>query len=261
MFKILLKAFVNSPFYPHWLEYFKMNSANKFLLNELYGNILEVGAGDGSRKEKFLKLNKNIKSYTATDFSSWNNEFDKINKKVNIFGELTEIFFGYKKRIKLDAVCDAMNLPFENSEFDCHVSFEVLEHISNPYRYFEEASRVIKSNGKIFFSSPFLYRMHGLEPDHKMDFFRYLNGFFYNIAEKNNLKVVKIYSNTGIGTTVASLINQYLIRRALESFIILRPIFFIISPFVFLFTNIIGFLIDLFPDKRFATRFHVILQK
>lgn len=103
--------------------------------------------------------------------------------------------------------------------------------------------------------------MHGGEPEHKMDYYRYLNGFFYKVAADNGLDIIKIYSNTGYGTTFASLTNQFLIRKIVESNWIIKITLFVISPLIFVFTNLIGFLIDLSPDPRFSTRFHVKFKK
>lgn len=261
MFNFLVKIIVNTPVYPHWLENLKMNSANERMLKELSGDILEVGAGDGSKKEIFLNKYKGIKKYLATDYSSWDDEFVAIDKKVKIFGGIGKEIFGYKERIKLDQICSATSLPFADESFDYHLSFQVLEHIDDPDKYFSEAARVVRKSGHIILSVPFLYRMHGGEPLHKLDFFRYLNGFFYMVAERNNLEVLEIYSNTGCGSAVASIINQWLIRRIVESNFFVKFISLFLSPFIFLAFNLLGFLVDIAPDKRFSTHFYINLIK
>lgn len=261
---IILEKFidliVNSPLYPHWLEQRKCYEANKHLLKRIHGKVIEVGAGDGSLKNEVLKTHKKIKEYIATDFSSWNEEFDNIDNKINKLGIISKIW-GYKKRIKLDKVCNAEKLPYPKDFFDYHLSFEVLEHIGNPNKYFEEATRVVKKNGRILVAVPFLYRMHGGETDHKLDYFRYTNGFFYQIAKQNNLKLIRIYNNTGFGTTLASLTNQWIIQKIKDSKIIIKTFLILLSPIIFLSTNIVGLLIDQQPDRRFATRFYVIFEK
>jgi ubiquinone/menaquinone biosynthesis C-methylase UbiE len=136
-----------------------------------------------------------------------------------------------------------------------------LEHIDAPEKYFSEAVRVVKKGGHILVCAPFIFRMHGGEPEHRMDYCRYLNGFFYKVAADNCLDIVEIYSNTGYGTTFASLTNQFLIRKIIESNWIVKIILFPISPLVFFVSNTLGFLIDTSPDARFSTRFHVKFRK
>ncbi|MEK9155704.1 MAG: class I SAM-dependent methyltransferase [Patescibacteria group bacterium] len=208
----------------------KKIEGDRAVTQNLRGDILEVGAGDGSRKAYFLATQKNIRRYLATDCADWDREFEHFNQLNKKWGKLAEIFFGYSQRIKLDNICSATSLPHNDNSFDAHLSFEVLEHINNPLKYFLEATRVVKPGGKIIFSSPFLYRMHGGDPDHRLDYFRYAQGFFYYIAEKNHLKVVKIVSNTGYGTTLAAMTNQWLVCRIKNGNPWMRIFLFLIAP-------------------------------
>lgn len=45
-------------------------------------------------------------------------------------------------------------LPFEDESFDCVVSFQVIEHISNDRRFVEEVRRVLRPGGKFVVSTP-----------------------------------------------------------------------------------------------------------
>ncbi len=260
MFKKIINLVVNLPLHPYWLEWKKSREANERILKNLKGKVIEVGAGDGSKKAELLTRYKKIKEYVSTDFSSWDKEFEKINNKIKKLGIFSAIW-AFKKRAKLDKICRAEKLPYKNNTFDFHLSFEVLEHIGEPYEYFKEASRVIQKGGKIIVIVPFLYRVHGGEPEYKLDFFRYSNGFFYRVAKKNRLKLVKIYSNTGFGTTFASLTNQWFIQNITQSSLLVKIFLILLSPILFTSTNIIGYLIDINPDKRFATRFYIVLEK
>ncbi|HPD73699.1 MAG TPA: class I SAM-dependent methyltransferase [bacterium] len=262
--KILEKVFwllVNSPFYPHWLNNLKLNSGNKRIEDAIFGNVLEVGAGDGSRKDKLVEKNKKIERYVATDYSTWDLDFENINKSLDKFGNLFNIIKGYEKRKPMDTVCSATELPFADSSFDSHISFEALEHIDDPYKYFEEAARVTKSGGIVGFSVPFIFRMHGGEALHKKDFFRFTNGFFYKVAEDNNLEVVEIYNNTGVGTSVAQMLNHKMILMIEAGNLAIKILLVLIAPLYFFANNVLGLIIDVVPDKRFATRFHIIFRK
>ena len=252
---------VNSPFYPHWLNNLKLDIGDSRIENAIFGNVLEVGSGDGSRKSKLVKRNKKIESYVATDYSTWDSDFENIDKSLDKFGKFMNIIKGYQKRQPMDKVCSATDLPFADSSFDSHISFEVLEHIDDPYKYFEEASRVTKSGGIVAFSVPFIFRMHGGEPFHKKDFFRFTNGFFYKVAGDNNLEVVEIYSNTGVGTSIAQMLNHKMILTIGAGNIAIKILLVLIAPLYFFANNVLGLIIDVVPDKRFATRFHIIFRK
>lgn len=255
MIAALTRLLVNSPLYPHWLEHRKMRQGNDLILKGIKGQVIEVGAGDGTRKQEIMNAHPKIKKYLATDFSSWDEEFDRIGAQASRFGRVGEVFMGRQTRLSLDDVCSATKLPYKPSRFDAHLSFEVLEHIDKPLEYFAEARKVVKKGGQIIFSVPFLYR------EHKMDYYRYTGDFFDFIAKENNLKLTKLYSNTGFGTTCAVMANQWLVRRIMEGPLVLRPFLLLIAPIYFCFYNLVGLLIDVRPDTRFATRYHVVFKK
>ncbi|HSE29132.1 MAG TPA: methyltransferase domain-containing protein [Candidatus Saccharimonadales bacterium] len=255
MTDFFVKLVVNLPIYPHWLEHKKLKQGNAVILKDISGRVLEVGAGDGSRKQHIIAEYPNVSEYIATDYSSWDDEFEGFSDIPNKFGNAGAIFMGRSHRHKLDKTCSATDLPFKNNSFDNHISFEVLEHIDDPEAFFKEAARVVKPKGKIILTVPFLYR------EHKMDFHRYTPDYFKYIAKKNGLEIKNFYHNTGFGTTQASLANQWFVRKVLESPIFLRPVYLLASPFAFVLNNVLGYLIDLNPDRRFATRFHIVLEK
>lgn len=262
MLSFFIDYLIHSPVYPHWLEFLNARRGTARVLRGIHGSVLEVGAGDGSRKMELIEKYPAIENYVSTDYSSWDEEFKNIDQKLKKNGLFQSVIWGHRKREMLDRVCSATDLPFEDNTFDYHLSFEVLEHIDDPFRYFSEAARVVKPGGKIVVVVPFLYRMHGGENnEHRMDHFRYAKGFFYHLSERLPIKVVGILCTAGFGTTLASMTNQFVVRAIVEGGLLSKLILIPLSPMVFLFMNCLGYVIDLSPDQRFATRFHVVLKK
>ncbi|MDO8658195.1 MAG: methyltransferase domain-containing protein, partial [Candidatus Levybacteria bacterium] len=181
MIKLIIRQLVNSPFYPHWLEFYKRKRGDNYTLRNLKGKIIEVGAGDGSRKYELVKRYKKIEKYISTDYSSWNSQFEKRDTKAKKFWGLSAEFFKISQRLPIDKICSALDIPYKESTFDYHLSFEVLEHVENPNKFFKEASRVVKKGGYIILSVPFLYKIHGGEPNGCLDYFRYTYGFFNEV--------------------------------------------------------------------------------
>ncbi|MBS0615596.1 MAG: 3-demethylubiquinone-9 3-O-methyltransferase [Verrucomicrobia bacterium] len=48
-------------------------------------------------------------------------------------------------------VADAMVLPYSDEQFDVVCAMDILEHVEDPSRLIQEASRVLKKNGRFFF--------------------------------------------------------------------------------------------------------------
>ncbi len=68
----------------------------------------------------------------------------------------TDVAFGFR----ISIICDAHNLPFEDSSFDGVVIQAVLEHVVDPNRCVEEIYRVLKPNGLVYSETPFIQQVH-----------------------------------------------------------------------------------------------------
>ncbi len=84
------------------------------------------------------------------------------------------------------------SFPCSNDSFDHVFSFNTLEHIYNVHDKLSEFYRVLKPNGDILISTPFLYPIHG----HPDDFCRLTPSWYY-MALKNcgfrKIRVVPLY--------------------------------------------------------------------
>ena len=260
MKKKLVKLIASTPIYPHWLEFKRSNELKELIISMLYGKVLEVGAGEAKLKREALSANTAISKYIATDYSGWDDAF-AASAQLSQSENLIDLLHLRQARQRLDGLCSALELPYEDACFDCHVSIEVLEHIPDPYKFFGEAARVLKNSGIIVLTAPFLY---GIHPDESADFFRFLPGGYRAIADKCGLTVERIVANTGVGATCAALVNQWMIRQYFRqnSGIVRRSFLLICMPFVFCSSNLLGWLVDQYKtDNRFASRFLIVLRK
>lgn len=260
--RIIKFVLVETPIYPHWLDFRNLNRANLELYREMRGDCLETGCGNGEVKRFVLKhYGHKVKSYLATDYSSWDDIFDIQSSKINRLGSLTKILYGEGKvREKVDQVCDALNLPFKNESFDTYASFEVLEHINYPDQFFAEASRVLRRGGKVLISVPFIYREHSEGTGY--DFHRFTISALKKLCEDHGLLAKRVFTYSYYGTAMAALTNQYVVRKIAEGNTLVKVVFFLVCPLIFLYTNIVGFIIDSIDhDERFSSHYHLIAVK
>ncbi len=61
----------------------------------------------------------------------------------------------------VDVLAVNQRLPFPDDAFEAVLSFDVLEHVTNPFECAGELSRVLKPGGVLFLSMPFLSTEHG----------------------------------------------------------------------------------------------------
>jgi 2-polyprenyl-3-methyl-5-hydroxy-6-metoxy-1,4-benzoquinol methylase len=101
----------------------------------VYGNVLEVGCGEGRGVERLMAK--------ATNFTA----VDKIEEALVVLRER----FPNGKFL-------SMNIPplgdLHDNTYDCVVSFQVIEHIQNDRLYLQEIHRVLKPGGIALFTTP-----------------------------------------------------------------------------------------------------------
>ena len=134
----------------------------------LSGNIIEFGAEPLS-KNNFSSIVKKIK-VKKIDFS------DKFIKKAGVINadlnEKTSLKKNYYNNVLL---------------------FNVMEHLINIDNAKKEIKKILKKNGKLIGSTPFLYRFHGAPSD----YLRFTKPFL-NIFLKKDFKVLEV-KNLGFG--------------------------------------------------------------
>jgi len=93
----------------------------------------------------------------------------------------------YHKAQYLDFILD-MNkpLPMKNSSFDTIVLSDVLEHLLYPELIFSEIGRILKPDGILFLSIPFLYGLH----EEPYDYNRFTEFKLRKFCENNDLNIL-----------------------------------------------------------------------
>ena len=111
----------------------------KLYAPQLEGVLLDFGCGSKPYKDLFV----NIEQYIGIDFE--NGAHDHNSENIDLF-------------------YDGKRIPFEDNKFDAILTTQVLEHVSNIDDTLAEIRRVLKPNGKVLISLPFVW------PEHEMPF-------------------------------------------------------------------------------------------
>jgi len=132
-----------------------------------------------------------------------------------------------KNYIKLDLT---KKLKIKKNTFDNIIIMNVLEHLPDLRLVFIEIGRILKKNGNLVGSTPFIYQVHGAPFDYQ----RFTKDFYYKIFSKKKYKSLVIKS-LGFGPFIAS---YGLIQTYLRFFPIIREIILIICYFIDTFIQI-----------------------
>lgn len=69
--------------------------------------------------------------------------------------------------VEPDFCCDAAQIPVPDGSYDIALLCEVLEHLPSPEAVLSEACRILKQDGTLILSAPFLYAVHADPADYQ----------------------------------------------------------------------------------------------
>ncbi len=126
---------------------------------------------------------------------------------------------------KIDVFYNGKSLPFQDSQFDAVVSFEVFEHVFNLPEIIKEIRRVTKESGQLLVSIPFAWNEHEIP----YDYARYTSFGISHLLEKCGYEIVDIRKTTTYLCAVFQMLISYLthlipdnraLRYSLQLFVI-----------------------------------------
>jgi SAM-dependent methyltransferase len=94
---------------------------------------------------------------------------------------------------KVDIICDACDLPFDNSSFDTILLTQVIEHISDFHKVIDESFRVLKHGGHLIISGPQYWPLH----EEPFDYYRFTKYGFEYFLTKSGFNLKETLSNGG----------------------------------------------------------------
>lgn len=175
-------------------NYFIRTSIFKALKNNIHflsGNLLDIGCGKMPYK-KYILENSNINKYIGLDI---------------------ENALIYDDSVKPDFTWDGIMMPFENNSFDCAFGTEVLEHCPEPEIVLKEVNRVLKPNGTLFFTVPFLWNLHEVPHDE----YRYTPFSLKRHLENSGFKEIEIKATGGWHAAMAQMLGLWVRRSPMST--------------------------------------------
>lgn len=186
------------------------------LSKNMSGRLLDVGCGRKPYRELFL-----TDEYVGLEIDTPAN---RANKQADYF-------------------YDGKSFPFESHSFDGVVCNQVLEHVFTPDLFLGEICRVVKPQGYLLLTVPFVWDEH----EQPWDYARYSSFGLKSLLEKNGFEVVVQKKTNADVRVLFQLINAYLqkVLWTKWAFVNLLICIVFLSPF-----NILGMLLyRLFPSN------------
>lgn len=181
----------------------------------LYGNVLDVGCGD-KPYENWLNTSQ-VTRYIGIDVVS--------SIKVDVQIQPNEMW------------------PFEGNYFDCVIMTQSLEHFEDVEHVLLEVNRVLKKEGLLLITVPFVYPLHGVPHD-----FRRYTIFGLEKLLSKNFSMIDLCGKGKIGSVLSTLLLTN-IENNLNYNFITRLLKGVLLPFWLLFClciNLLGQLLNFF---------------
>ena len=151
---------------PHYIHlYFLINDIKEALEKYAHGNFLDLGCGNKPYETLYKPLTE---------------------KQIGC-----DIIQSDKNRV--DVICLATDLKFDNNSFDSILCTQVLEHVYDHHTMMKEVFRVLKPGGHIVLTVPFAWEKH----EEPYDFFRFTPYALKELFEEAGLVIDYIKPNGG----------------------------------------------------------------
>lgn len=187
--------FINIPFTSDNLDRYLMRSfifnVVKNTLPSLKGTLLDVGCGKMPYK-KYILENSEVNTYIGLDI---------------------ETAMKYDTIIKPDYTWDGKEMPFKDESYDTLLATEVLEHCPTPELVLKEMYRVLKKDGYILLTVPFLWPLH--ETPH--DEYRYTPFALRRLLEDVGFRNIEVKSSGGWHASMAQMLGLWVKRSGISS--------------------------------------------
>lgn len=111
-----------------------------------------------------------------------------------------------------DIQCDGAQIPIRSGVFDAVICSQMLEHVPDPSLILQEVYRVLKPDGCLLATVPFLFRVHG-DP---YDYSRFTDYYWQSLLKKTGFIDVSIEKQGSFYTVLVDFLKQYATQYASE---------------------------------------------
>lgn len=181
---------------------------------------IEFAFGRYGKKNELLDLGCGLKP------------FKKIYAKYSITSLGIDVATSPHIKSEVDVIYDGKNIPFENNRFDYVLCTEVMEHVPEPAEFLKEIHRIMKKEGILIMTTPFLVPLH----EEPYDYYRYTKHGIRHLLTNAGFRMEHIESFSGyVGVLIAFLVQPQLkIWNKLSKWLHLKLIYSALNPFIFL---------------------------
>lgn len=225
-------VYITNAFYLNWRH---LSGSMRIALPYVRGRCVDVGAGTAPYQKFVVPYTS---EYIVADYA---------DTRKSMFSREEGVF----------VQADVMNLPFDNATMDTVLLTQVLEHVIDPKKALRETQRILREEGVLILSAPFIYQAHA-EP---YDFWRFSEYGLQHLITQEGFEIIEFHHQGYIGTALVSIWNGFLWQAASRCKALRNTILLPILLTIFVGNNIIGRLLDCAKIPSYSPNFFVICKK
>ena len=175
----LNSEFSPSPFHPFYFVRHGIKNGVEKYAGHLSGRMMDFGCGSKPYRSLF-----SVEQYIGVDYENEGHPHE--NEQIDVF-------------------YDGKHLPFENGFFDSVLCSEVFEHVFNLDEILLELNRVLKPEGRMLITCPFVWNEHEIP----YDYARYSRFALESQLRKAGFEMIEYSKSGNFITAIAQLICLY----------------------------------------------------
>jgi SAM-dependent methyltransferase len=145
----------------------------------------------------------------------------------------------------VDVFYDGKRIPFDDNHFDSAITSQVLEHVFEPDAFLTEICRVLKPEGRLLLTVPFVWDEH----EQPYDYARYSSFGLKYLLEKNGFQVVTHIKSLNDTRVIFQLINGYIFKKTI--YLRSNPkVSLVVSIFLNAWVNVLGLVFGFILPKN-----------
>ncbi len=160
-------------------------------LPKFFGTLLDIGCGQMPYKKLLTSFPSKVEKYIGMDIEN----------------PL------YQKNVKPDLFWDGNKIPMDDNSVDCVVATEFFEHVPYPEKIMQEVRRVLKPEGVLFFTVPFIWSLHSIPHDE----YRFTPFALERMLRKSGFKNINLKPLGGWDASLAQTIGLWVRRKPMSN--------------------------------------------
>ena len=159
---------------------------------------------------------------------------------------------------KMDVLADLNeDLPIESQVADTVVSFQVIEHLSDPQNFLKEAYRILKPEGRILLTVPFQWHVH----EAPYDYYRFTSYGLRHLFLQTGFGSIEVQPNGGFWVTFFLKLNYQSLRWIKKTGVFSRLFSFAMNGIWYVNQHLATYLDKLDYNEQEAISYTVTAQK